>query len=166
MTTHPDLDARARDVIDGNRYMVLGTLDSSGRPRVSPVYFTHDSYTDFYWVSSPASHHSANVARQPAISIVIFDSSAPIGHGQAVYVEADARLVADAELPERCAAAFAGDLRGGMAFQPEELSGGASMRLYVATATAWDVHVPGRDPAHGTGLDRRVGVDPPLSREA
>ena len=42
MTTHPDLDARARDVIDGNRYMVLGTLDSSGRPRVSPVYFTHD----------------------------------------------------------------------------------------------------------------------------
>ena len=33
-----DLDRIARAIIDGNRYMVLGTADQSGRPWVSPVY--------------------------------------------------------------------------------------------------------------------------------
>ena len=33
-----DLDRIARAIIDGNRYMVLGTADQSRRPWVSPVY--------------------------------------------------------------------------------------------------------------------------------
>jgi hypothetical protein len=33
----PELDARARRVIDGNLYMTLGTRDRAGRPRLSPV---------------------------------------------------------------------------------------------------------------------------------
>jgi hypothetical protein len=75
-------------------------------------------------------------------------------------MEADARVVPEGELAERCAKAFAGDLRGARPFQPDELSGDAELRLYLATATAWDVHVPGRDPIHGRGIDRRVPVDP------
>jgi Pyridoxamine 5'-phosphate oxidase len=161
MSEHPDLDARARDVIDANTYMVLGTLDPDGEPRLSPVYFTHVDYADFYWVSSPGAHHSRNVQRHPSISVVIFDSSVPVGAGQCVYVRADdAAVVPDTELDAHCRAAFAGDLRRAVSFAPDELSGDAPLRLYRAEATSYDVHVRGRDPVHGTGIDRRIPADP------
>jgi hypothetical protein len=56
--------------------------------------------------------------------------------------------------------AFDPGTRGGRAFTPEELSGDGDLRLYVATATAYDVHVRAGHPTLGTGLDRRVATDP------
>ena len=47
----PELAAMAREVIDSNPYLVLGTVDEDGVPRVSPVFFGQDGYRDFYWVS-------------------------------------------------------------------------------------------------------------------
>ena len=47
-----DLDEVARAMIDGNRYMVLGTADEGGRPWVSPVYYAPSGYSELYWVSS------------------------------------------------------------------------------------------------------------------
>jgi predicted pyridoxine 5'-phosphate oxidase superfamily flavin-nucleotide-binding protein len=37
--TRERLDDLARNVIDSNRYMALGTADADGHPRVSPVWF-------------------------------------------------------------------------------------------------------------------------------
>ena len=91
MSAHPDLDATARRVIDGNLYMTLATLDPDGAPRLSPVYFTPARYTDLYWVSSPAAHHSRNLLERPDVQIVIFDSTAAVGHAEAVYLSAPAR---------------------------------------------------------------------------
>jgi hypothetical protein len=160
MSEHPDLDALARDVIDANAYLVVGTLDPDGEPRLSPVYFNHVDYAEFYWASSPQSHHSANVVRHPSVTIVIFDSSKPVGSGQCVYLRADAAEVPEAELAQHCRAAFSGDLRGGRALTPRDLSGDADLRLYRAEATSYDVHVRGRDPVHGAGVDRRLPADP------
>jgi len=128
------------------------------QPRLSPVYFTHVGYRDFYWVSSPAAHHSRNIAARPQIAIVIFDSTAPIGLGQAVYMSAHASVVADDELSQRCAEAFVQVGAGAKRFQPRELSGDAALRLYRARAASHEVHIPGRDPVHGTGVDTRRQV--------
>jgi hypothetical protein len=155
-----DLGEMARHVIDTNRYLTLGTTEPGQRPRLSPVYFTHVDYRDFYWVSSPAAHHSMNIAAQPEIAIVIFDSTAPIGQGRAVYVSAQASVITDAELPQRCSEAFTRVDPGAKRFQPHELSGGAILRLYHARATSHEVHIPGRDPVRGTGLDTRCPVTP------
>ncbi|MFL6061623.1 MAG: pyridoxamine 5'-phosphate oxidase family protein, partial [Marmoricola sp.] len=35
-----DLEELARRTLAGNRFMVLGTVDPSGRPRVSPLWFS------------------------------------------------------------------------------------------------------------------------------
>lgn len=155
-----DLDAYARIVIDSNHYMTLGTTDAEGRPRVSPVYFTHAGYRRFYWVSSWGAQHSQNLAVRPAVAIVIFDSSAPVGEGKAVYVDAMAAQVPDEELPERCAEAFATVGGGAVAFTPQELGGDAALRLYCAEGIGFEVHVPGRDPRYGTGVDSRRLVNP------
>jgi hypothetical protein len=158
MTQDEVLAQRARSAVDGNRYLTLGTSEPDGRPRVSPVYFTHDAYRAFYWVSSPDARHSRNLADRPAVALVVFDSTAAIGKGVALYVGAEAAVVADTDLPAQCAKAFADLEAGAHAFTPDELSGDEPLRLYRADATSWEVHVRGRDPEYGTGIDRRVAV--------
>ena len=154
-----DLDAMARRVIDTNLYLTLGTEDPDGAPRLSPVFYTAARYTDFYWLSPPLAHHSRNVIERPRVRLLIFDSSAQIGHGEAVYMSATAREVLDDELDAACREAFR-PVPGTRAFTPDELRGDADVRLYVAHATNWEVHVPGRDPVHGRGIDSRQPVSP------
>lgn len=155
-----ELTQMARDVIDSNRYLVLGTSEDDGRPRVSPVYYSHVGYREFYWVSSPEARHSRNVAARSEVSFVIFNSTLlPTQNAQAVYVDAIAEQVPEAALPEHCERAFATVGPGTRAFTPAELSGDGDLRLYVARATGHDVHIRGGDPVHGTGIDRRQAVD-------
>jgi hypothetical protein len=49
--------------------------------RLSPVYYTCARYSELYWVSSPRAQHSRNVEQRPAVEIVIFDSTTPVGVG-------------------------------------------------------------------------------------
>jgi hypothetical protein len=46
------------------------------------VYYAPEGYAKFYWVSSPEATHSRNLMTRPEVSIVIFDSQAPVGAGQ------------------------------------------------------------------------------------
>ena len=71
------LGAMARDVLDSNRYVVLGTAHPDGHPRVSPVFFGHHEHRALYWVSSPDSQHSRNLAVDDRVSAVVFDSTTP-----------------------------------------------------------------------------------------
>ncbi len=89
---------QAKGVLDQNRFMTLGTTEADGRPRVSPVYYTHDDYRDVYWVSSPEATHSQNLAARPDVVAVVFDSTATVGNTAAVYLTGRARMVPDAEL--------------------------------------------------------------------
>jgi hypothetical protein len=159
MSEHPDLDAMARRVIDHNHYMTLATMNPDGGPRVSPVYYTAARYTDFYWVSSPDAHHSRNIAERPEIEIVIFDSTAPAGEAEAVYLGARARAIADEELEAVIPEAFR-TTGGARAFARVELQGRALLRLYVAHATSCEVHVAGRHPLNAGGVDVRMPADP------
>ncbi len=155
---HPDLDAMARRVIDANHYMTLATTDPDGRPRLSPVYYTAARYSEFYWVSSPDARHSRNLAQRPETELVIFDSTAPVGVGEAVYITATARAVPDDELEVACAEAFRATA-GARRFTPNDLRAGA-VALYVAHAGLCEVHVPANHPTHGRGTDTRQQADP------
>ena len=157
-----DLDALARSVIDANHYMTLGTQDAGGRMRLSPVYYTPARYTDFYWLSSPEARHSRNVAEHPAVEIVIFGSTARVGEGEAVYMSATARCIPDDEVDGVIGEAFLARA-GAREFAAGELRGDADLRLYVARATSWEVHVPGSHPVHGAGIDRRLPAAPARS---
>ncbi|TYB66167.1 pyridoxamine 5'-phosphate oxidase family protein [Nonomuraea sp. PA05] len=150
----------ARSIIDSNRYMVLGTVDPDGRPRVSPVYFAPDGYDTMFWISSPASHHSRNIAERPEISVVIFDSGVPVGGGaQAVYLLATAARVPDEELDRHVETACRARFPEQEPFPAEELRPPAELRLYRARVTEHSVHIRGSDPVHGKGVDSRLVVD-------
>src|ERR671910_447428 len=85
-----DPNARAREIVDLNQYLTLATADAEGRPWASPVWFAHDGYTRFVWVSKPDARHSRSLASRPEVGIVVFDSTVPLGTGDAVYAEAAA----------------------------------------------------------------------------
>jgi Pyridoxamine 5'-phosphate oxidase len=68
--------------------MTLGTAEEVGRPWVSPACYAPEGCVEFYWVSSPEATHSRNMAARPEVAIVIFDSRAPVGSGQGVYMSA------------------------------------------------------------------------------
>ena len=148
----------AHRIIDDNHFMVLGTSQPDGTPRVSPVFYNHDGYRDFYWISSPRAQHSRNIAAQPRVEIVIFNSQVDPGPGTAaVYLGATAAQVPDAELPA-VTAAFSSVRSGVRAYGVDELSGDAELRLYRAVVRSTEIHVRGSDPERGTGIDRRLTV--------
>ena len=133
-----DPAATAKAIIDASLYMVVGTADEGGHPWVSPVYYAHVDYREFIWVSRPETLHSRNLVARPQVSIVIFDSSVPIGTGQGVYVAAvaeevigDAR-VATIDVFSRRTLGHGGGARG----QLEDVEPPAEIRLYRATASA------------------------------
>lgn len=151
-----DLAELARTTLARSRFMVLGTVDPTGRPRVSPVWFSLVDHSEVYWLSSPDAHHSRNVEERPEVSIVVFDSTADPHTGQAVYLEATACRVPDAELADACARAFR-DQDPELSFDADSLADEPFV-LYRARVTAAEVHVRGRDVGDGTGADRRVAV--------
>jgi nitroimidazol reductase NimA-like FMN-containing flavoprotein (pyridoxamine 5'-phosphate oxidase superfamily) len=151
-----DLAARARRTLAHNRYLALATVDPSGRPRVSPVWFSFVDHRDVYWLSSPESHHSRNIEDHPEVSTVVFDSRADPHTGHAVYLDATAGRVPESELGDACTAAFRG-IEDALSWTPQTLQG-APFVLYRARVTAAEVHVRGDDREHGTGVDRRVPV--------
>jgi len=162
MTNRPAPDVQARMLIETNRYMVLGTVDPDGRPRVSPVYYAPDGYHTLYWISSPDSHHSRNIAERPAVSMVIFESAAPIGTAQAVYLKANAAPVSDDELDQHtdvaCRPRFPEQQQP---YPAARLRAPGPLRLYRAIVTEHSVHIPGRDPDYGRGVDHRMTVTLP-----
>jgi nitroimidazol reductase NimA-like FMN-containing flavoprotein (pyridoxamine 5'-phosphate oxidase superfamily) len=132
-----DLAELARGIIDANRYMTLATADGDGRPWASPVWYAHQGYTDFLWVSRPEARHSRNLTSRPELAIVIFDSTVPVGGAQAVYMEADAQELTGAER-ERAIAAFSGrsEADGGGQWGVADVVAPAPHRLYRARASA------------------------------
>jgi hypothetical protein len=128
-----EIDAAARRIVDANRYMTLGTADASGRPWVSPVWYAKEGYGAFLWVSRPGARHSLNLAERPEISVVIFDSTVPIGTGVAVYMAGSAKELADAELEQGIEVFSETSLAdGASAWSLGDVTGSAELRLYRA----------------------------------
>ena len=143
--------ATAKAIVDANLYMVLGTADEDGPPWVSPVYYAPVDYREFLWVSRPETLHSRNLAARPEVSIVIFDSSVPIGTGQGVYMAATAEEVTgDARIAMIEVFSRRSLEHGGGALAVEDVEPPAELRLYRATAAAH--YILG-------AIDRLVAVD-------
>jgi hypothetical protein len=129
--------AELKAIVDTNSYMTLATATADGTPWASPVWFAHEGYAEFVWVSRPNARHSQNIAVRPEVGIVIFDSTVPPLRGRAVYMEATAGVVSPAEI-DQAVATFAQECvaQGIPAWTVDDVSGDARHRLYRARATS------------------------------
>jgi hypothetical protein len=130
-----DFDETARAIIDAGAYMTLATADADGVPWASPVWFAPEDHRRFYWVSRPDRQHSRNLAARPRLSFVIFDSRAPIGTGQGVYVAAHGEQLSGDDAEHGIGVFSARSLaQGGLEWTTDDVTGDARLRLYRATA--------------------------------
>lgn len=153
----------ARDIIDNNLYMTLATTTPDGMPWATPVFFSAAGYRDFYWISAHEAQHSRNIAAQPQVRIVIFDSHVAPGTGQAAYISARAWQLDTAAEVEQALNHYPGPIaRGGSVFSPKELAAPSAFRLYVATASQLEVLCTetARPCSHGFDYQHRVAVSP------
>src|SRR5262245_25218151 len=81
-------------------YAALATISSDGRPWNAPLYVAFDRRA-FYWCSRHDTQHSRNIAVNPSVMLVVFDSTVPDASGHGVYVRATARELIDAASIER-----------------------------------------------------------------
>ena len=155
MDAGDDLAAVARGIIDGNRYIVLGTSDADGRPLVSPVYYAPSGYSELHWVSSPEAQHSRNLAARPDLSIVVFDSQAPVGEGQGLYMSGLAQELTG-DVLERGIEIFSrvSESHGAKPWTLDDVQPPAALRLYRARVSEHWVLDPERRP------DQRTPVQP------
>jgi hypothetical protein len=134
--SQPDLATAARVIIDGNSYLTIATADRAGRPWASPLWYAHAGYREFFWVSSPAARHSRNLDARPQAGIVIFDSRAPIGSPQAVYLTVTAEEVTGDRLGQGLEVFSArSQSHGARKWTLADVREPAPHRLYRATAS-------------------------------
>ena len=127
---------QSQRIVTDNRYLTLATADAEGRPWATPVWFAADGLTTFCWISRPGARHSVNLAVQPNVALVVFDSTVLSSDAAAVYVEAEAAEV-DAE--QRAAVLAVYNRRSvaqGLAeWTDEKVTAPGQFRLYRAVAT-------------------------------
>jgi hypothetical protein len=139
----------ARAIIDASLYLVLATADGTGRPWSSPVYFAHDRYAEFLWVSAPEAEHSRNIAARPQVGIVIFDSHAPIGTGQGVYISATAEQVGSDNLTRGIETFSQRSIgHGAAAWTVKDVQAERGLRLYRAIAESYSILARDGQPDH------------------
>ena len=125
----------AHELVASNVYMALATADAAGVPWASPVWFAARGLDLFVWASKPGARHSLNIAANPQVSLVIFDSSKAEGEGSALYVSAAAALVNDTEFEDAMAVYNARSVARGLGlWDASRLQDGARHRLYRAVA--------------------------------
>jgi len=86
---------RARDIVQRFIYVTIASVSAEGDPWNSPVYSAYDDQANFYWSSSPLAQHSRNIEKNGKAFFVIYDSTAPEGTGEGVYIHTIAAALAD-----------------------------------------------------------------------
>jgi nitroimidazol reductase NimA-like FMN-containing flavoprotein (pyridoxamine 5'-phosphate oxidase superfamily) len=96
----------AHATLDRITYAALATVSPDGRPWIAPLYVAFDRRA-FYWSSRRDAEHSRNIAVNPSVMLVVFDSTLPDATGHGVYVRATAHELIDAASMERALMALA-----------------------------------------------------------
>lgn len=52
--------------------LALATINAAGQPETAPLFYVSDELLHLYWLSSPASRHSLNLASQPRVAATIY----------------------------------------------------------------------------------------------
>jgi hypothetical protein len=153
-----DLRTHARNLLETNRYLTLGTTDPDGAPWLSPVYFVPAGDREFVWVSALDARHSRNLAERPRASAVVYDSTVRPYHGRAVYAAGEARELAGPGLERALAGYPRGD--GAANVSLGDVTAPSAYRLYAFTASEMWVLCPREAghpcPRHGRSDDHRA----------
>ncbi len=80
----------AINILKNIKYITIATVCADGSPWNTPMAPTFDKELNFRWGSDEHSVHSENIRNEKRVFIVIYDSTAPEGTGEGVYMKGEA----------------------------------------------------------------------------
>ncbi len=147
--------AKAKEIIKKVPYITIATVAEDGQPWNAPVFAAYDDNYNFYWGTYRNSQKSKNIAFNNNIFLVVYDSTAPAGKGEGVYIKAVAKELDDPKEIE-----FAHKLLWDRHIVPywklEQVQGDTPVRLYKAVPEK--VWVNGEGEENGHYIDTRVKI--------
>lgn len=135
--------ARAKELLKTVRHAAIATINRDGSPHNTPVFGSWDDEFNFYWASGPQTQHSQNIAQDPRVFIVLFDS---MNQGGGLYVQAKATELSGGGLDAALKIINANRQKWGRPpMPPDAYRGDAVQRLYKAVRITTWVNVTERD---------------------
>ena len=98
-----NLSERAKEIISKIQYVTIASVTEDGLPWNSPVFTAYDENYNFYWGTHSDSQKAKNIRANGKVFLVIYDSRAPSGAGEGVYIKATAQELND---PDEITRAF------------------------------------------------------------
>lgn len=92
-----DYNLKAKNILETIQYATVATVGEDGKPWNTPVAHEIDERYNIYWFSDKENQHSKNIRANPYAFMVIYDSTAPEGTGEGVYIEADVEELDNAD---------------------------------------------------------------------
>jgi hypothetical protein len=83
--------ASAVKILKNIKYMTIATVCADGSPWNTPVAGTYNEELVFRWGSNEHSVHSQNIRSEKRVFVVIYDSTAPEGVGEGIYMKGNAK---------------------------------------------------------------------------
>ncbi|HTH71910.1 MAG TPA: pyridoxamine 5'-phosphate oxidase family protein [Candidatus Pristimantibacillus sp.] len=126
-----DLPPQLSKILTEVPYVTLASVCPDGRPWNTPVWGCFDDVLNLYWASWPKNQHSQNVAHDPRIFVVSYDSRATEGDGLGIYMEMTAKMLTGKREIEQARKIYTTNF--GEDLQHEPFTGKCPRRLYKAT---------------------------------
>lgn len=148
-------EEKAKQIIEKIIYITLATCSKDRLPWNSPVSAYHDDNYNFYWASPKNAVHSKNIRENRNVFIVIYDSTAPEGTGEGVYIKAKAYELNEKEEAEK-ALAIRNQLKYKNPRNPEHYLEKMPRRIYKAVPEKFWINGAGE--AKGNYVDIRIEI--------
>jgi nitroimidazol reductase NimA-like FMN-containing flavoprotein (pyridoxamine 5'-phosphate oxidase superfamily) len=147
-------EEKAKKILSGCTYMVIGTSTTNGKPWVASVLYVYDKDYNLYFLSAVDAEHSENILKNPKVSVSIFDSHQRIGISDGIQIEGKAELVEKGEIKRvitlYCEKVFPdSDMPPTTRYKPEEYLGASEFRFFKVKLVN----------AYITGEDRRIKIE-------
>ncbi len=147
-----------KDIVTRVIYATLATASKDGQPWNSPVYAAFDEKYNFYWASWQNNQHSKNIAENPNVFLVIYDSTMIEGGGKGAYIEATAEAITDMDELEKAMKCYY-ERKGKEPRKAEEFMGDFPRRMYKATPKR--LWINGDGTIDGNSIDVRTEIPLP-----
>ena len=164
-----ELSEHARSLLARNAYLTSAPSATTAGPGPPPSTSPPTGSSTSTGCRARRRAHSRNLAAQPTVSLVVFDSTVRPYHGRALYADGTAHEVGAAELDHalRRGLSRSGRPRSVRIDDEADVTGAAPWRLYRAPATRTWVLCP-REPRrpcarHDRTDDHRVLVGPEIA---
>jgi uncharacterized protein YhbP (UPF0306 family) len=82
-----DLPVFLQDLLTRVSYVSIATVGRDRRPWNTPMVGHFDDQMNLYWVTAKGSQHSRNIATNPQVFVVVYDTSAALGMGLGLYLQ-------------------------------------------------------------------------------